>query len=110
VNRFRSKPKKPYTKTDLTKRNDLLNFFFTERTGAWDLQRDRALGWRLGSGGAVAPAIVGGGGGVGEMRRGVARPVVEPEVVGDEEWRQNEGAKLRAPSAPAKTTMLVRPL
>ena len=33
----------------------------------------------------MAPAIVGGGGGVGEMRRGVARPVVEPEVVGDEE-------------------------
>lgn len=32
----------------------------------------------------MAPAVVGGGGGVGEMRRGVARPVVESEMVGND--------------------------
>jgi hypothetical protein len=40
----------------------------------------------------------------------VARPVVESELVGDDERRRNEAAKLGAPGAPAKTTTLVRSL
>jgi hypothetical protein len=59
---------------------------------------------------AAAPVIVGRGGDVYEMRWRVARPVVESELVGDDERRRNEAAKLGAPGAPAKTTTLVRSL
>ena len=43
---------------------------------------------------AVAPAIVGGSGGVYNMQRRVARPVVESVKVGDDEWQQNQAMKL----------------
>ena len=43
---------------------------------------------------AVAPAIVGGGGGVYDMQRRVARPVVGSVKVGDDERRQNQAMKL----------------
>ena len=53
---------------------------------------------------AVAPAIVGGGGGVYEMQRRVARPVVESVMIRGDERRRNEAEKLGAPGALVKTT------
>ena len=53
---------------------------------------------------AVAPAIMGGGGGVYEMQRRVARPVVESVMIRGDERRRNEAAKLSAPVALVKTT------
>ena len=52
---------------------------------------------------AVAPAIVGGGGGVYEMQRRVARPVVESVMITGDERRRNEAAKLSGPGALLKT-------
>jgi hypothetical protein len=68
---------------------------------------ERTLG-RLGVVVATAPAVVGSGGSVYRLQSGVARPVVESDMVGDGERRRNKVVKFGAPGALTKTTRLVR--
>ena len=67
------------------------------------------MGWG-GSGVMVAasPATVRGGGDVRRLQRRVARPVVESEMVGNDERRWNKVTKLGAPGALVKTRRLVQ--